>query len=358
MLSAEDLYGTQRFLASVTSPIVSLQDPLVAVDQLLWAHWLQRVSRQVFIARLERPDRGGAPPILLVACSADAGAAASAFSLGPTENSNAEIEPRAMRAVAEAWTRESADSVTIVAEDGISPRQWRGLRDTLSLLEALMSIRGPRPMVLVLFASEESLRNNFPIRWTDHRYGDYSLVSSSLPSASFIAQRNRALSIHELVHQALSVARHRARAVSDPIPYFAEEALARMIGGAGGVASRDLSQVRDASDAFMQIRSAMDRDANLEATPFVSAEQFGTDLETLGAVFRVALVRCKEFPASVLAGTKASRIQRAVMHTAVMLGVPQDSVVGWAATALATRETLFVERARARSGSVDYAICK
>jgi hypothetical protein len=141
----------------------------------------------------------------------------------------------------------------------------------------------------------------------------------------------------------LTDARRRARSAGDPIPYFAEEALARAIGGSGGTSSRELIGASDVADATTRLRDAIRRDVDLSAKPFVTAAQFGTDLDLLGSVLRVALVHCRRSAAGVLANSIARRINTVVLRTAAILSVPPESVVVWAAHAAVTRRTVFAE---------------
>ena len=354
MVHPEDLRVTERVIASAMERSLPPESLLVFVDHLLWIHWLQRSPRGASV--VER--RGLDLPRHFVACSANSESSAEAFDLGPAMAPDAMLEPRALRILARGWTRDGSDSATTFAEPGITSIRSSGLRDTLRLIESILSARAPRPIALLLFASDESLRRGFPIRWRDHRFTDYSLTNPSLPSVSFIAQRHGALASHELVHLVLTKHRQRARASGDPIPYFAEEALARAIGGSGGVSSRDLIAAQSAADVEVLLRDAIRRDADLAARPFETAEQFGADLDMLGIVLRVGVVRCRDFPAELLSRSSTARVGTAVSRTAAMLRATTDSVVMWAANAAVTHQSVFSEIAAAHVSQQGRVACR
>ena len=357
-LTSDDVLASERVLSQAVQVAARPDSLLVVVDNMLWLHWLQRARGTVTVHTRAFGEKVSSRQLRVVACVEEGASRPEAFNLDIAPDASAAIEPRALRMLASEWRRETRDSVTTIAESDVVLRRGKSLVDTLFVLETTLSTRAPRPIVLLLFSSAEAFAQTFPIRWSDGRFGDYSVMARGLPSVSFVAQRHESLSSHELVHLMLTKARGQARFANDAMPYVAEEALARQFGGSNGISSRVLFDARSIADARTRMVDAVQHDIALTSVPYVGAEQFGDAVDVLGLVLRVAVARCREFPDHALRRSRVANVRTAVAYVADIMHTSSDSVISWAASTAVTRETAFAELSRAATTPTSRRDCR
>ena len=329
LLRAEEWRGSSRVLGAGATLALDSDRLLAVVDEMLWMHWLQRSPPDVSIRELMLTRRAAEPQTRVVACTS--AEAAGEFLLGPRARFDTIVAPSAVRAITEGWHRHWQDSVMTISDPHVSHADAGSSVDTLVAIEAALGARAPRPIVLLLFASAASFYETFPIRWRDGRFSDYSLSAPMFPGVAFIAPRRASLSPHELVHLVLATARESAKRAADPIPYVAEEALARLIGGSDGVAISQLISARDEADALSMLRRAITGDEEITVPRLNSFDTRGGDVDMLGVVFRLALLRCNRFPFELMSRSNSIRVSAAVARLSRMMRVSPDSVVAWGA---------------------------
>ncbi|MDZ7630211.1 MAG: hypothetical protein U5K74_02335 [Gemmatimonadaceae bacterium] len=124
------------------------------------------------------------------------------------------------------------------------------------------------------------------------------------------------------------------------IPYVAEEALARTIGGSRGRAYRALIGVMTVAEAQRVVTTQM-QDAALSAVRFDARRPYEPAVDALGAAYRVALGACRTFPADLLDARAVTTLSAAVNRLAIHLRVTPDAAADSMAVRLAAPGNVF-----------------
>jgi hypothetical protein len=309
----------------------SLASLLTHFDASLLAFWVAGASPGERIIR-RGAQRGGKGPVVL--CGYVRSTLVRSFVLGDSST------PRVLQQLAFGMREGRAGRVFAVVDSSLPVGLPKAMADTLGSLEELLGVRESTPVLMVLFASARRLAATFPIGWSDGVYADWTLAEPGIGAAVFAASRGNGIASHELVHVALKGRHAEVEARASSIPYVAEEALARTIGGSRGRAYRDLVGVITTVEARRLIASQM-QDGALSAVRFDARRPYEPAVDVLGAAYRVALSACRTFPVDLLDARAVTSLSAAVNRLAIHLRVTPDAAVDSMAVRLSAPGNVF-----------------
>jgi hypothetical protein len=326
----------------------SLGNSLVAkhtADDLLFIFWLQGLSSQSRLSLVSSPATASLNQIRYV-CAADTGSPVAAFELGTTTEAAEPIVPRALVEGFQELQIASVDSVAVFTEEQWTDVAPQSMPDSLRWIESAFKRRAQRPVMIFAFRSQQTLEQSFPIRWPDGRYSDYSLSAAGVAGVAFVARRELGFSVHELVHLVLAASLPGSSTTPGGIPYFAEEALARAVGGSQGQPFRTLVTRNDIRDARRALSHAVDQAISLDTVTFGTSAGPAPVLDLLGAVLNAALSNCEVFPFEILARSNSLTVGRAVEFLSERMRVRREAVIDFAALELTRRESVLAQFTR------------
>ena len=177
--------------------------------------------------------------------------------------------------------------------------------------------------------------------WNDGVFADWTLSEPGIGAVIFAASRANGIASHELVHVALKSIYTLVDVRGSSIPYVAEEALARTIGGSRGRSYRELVGPVTVLEARRVIAAQM-QDAALASVRFDARRPYEPAVDALGAVYRVALSACAAFPADLLDARAVTTLSAAVNRLSIHLRVTPDAAVDSMAVRLAAPTSVFL----------------
>ena len=250
------------------------------------------------------------------------------------------VEPAALVALSRTMRPVAIGRLTALVDSALSPTAAQAVADTLAKLEQLLGVQDDTPLLAFLFADQTTFAARFPIGWNDGVYSDWTLSEPGIGAAVFAAARANGIASHELVHVALKSVHAQVDVRGSSIPYVAEEALARTIGGSRGRSYRELIGPITLADARRIIAREM-QDGALSAVRFDSRRPYEPAVDALGAVYRVAISACRAFPADLLDARAVTTLSAAVNRLAIHLRVTPDAAVDSMALRLANAGNVF-----------------
>jgi hypothetical protein len=278
-------------------------------------------------------------------CAYQRDATARAFSLRAPVVRGSALEPQALRMLARGMLPVTTGRVTALLEPGMPSSLAAALADTLTQLETLLGAHEDTPLVAFLFADQARFAAQFPIGWNDGVFADWTLSEPGIGAAMFAAVRANGIASHELVHVALKSVYSLVEVRGSSIPYVAEEALARTVGGSRGKSYRELIGPITAIEARRVIAAQM-QDAALSTVRFDARRPYEPAVDALGAVYRVALSVCRAFPADLLDARAVTTLSAAVNRLAIHLRVTPDAAVDSMAARMASPVSVFTSAFR------------
>ncbi len=251
------------------------------------------------------------------------------------------VEPRALDRLASGMRPVVSGRLTTLIDSSMPISVAAAVGDTLTRLEQLLGVSEETPVLAFLFANQERFATRFPVGWVNGVFSDWTLAESGIGAAVFAASRANGIASHELVHVALKGVHAQVDVRGSSIPYVAEEALARTIGGSRGRSYRELiGPPITVSDARRLIATQM-QDAALSKVRFDARRPYEPAVDALGAAYRVALSACRVFPADLLDARAVTTLSAAVNRLAIHLRITPDAAADSMAVRLAAPGNVF-----------------
>lgn len=250
------------------------------------------------------------------------------------------VEPGALLALSRTMRPSTFGRLTALVDSALTPNTAQAVADTLAQLEQLLGVHDDTPLLAFLFANQTTFTARFPIGWNDGVYSDWTLSEPGIGAAVFAASRANGIGSHELVHVALKSVHAQVDIRGSSIPYVAEEALARTIGGSRGRSYRELIGPITLASARRVIAREM-QDGALGTVRFDSRRPYEPAVDALGAAYRVAISACRAFPADLLDARAVTTLSAAVNRLAIHLRVTPDAAVDSMALRLANAGNVF-----------------
>ena len=274
-------------------------------------------------------------------CAFERGTLLRALSMGSSLARKSPIEPMALRSLARGMTAVTSGRMTALIAPGLPASVAAAVSDTLTQLETLLGVHEDTPLLAFLFANQQQFATQFPIGWIDGIFSDWTLSEAGIGATIFAASRANGIASHELVHVALKSVYTKVEVRGSSIPYVAEEALARTIGGSRGRSYRELVGPITVVEARRLIAAQM-QDAALASVRFDARRPYEPAVDALGAVYRVALSVCTAFPADLLDARAVTTLSAAVNRLSIHLRVTPDAAVDSTAVRLAAPNSVFL----------------
>ncbi|MBC7840878.1 MAG: hypothetical protein H7099_01110 [Gemmatimonadaceae bacterium] len=308
-------------------------------DTSLLAFWMTGVRSADRVVSVASRGRGDTRPRTL--CAYERGALLRALSMGGTLEREAPLAPMALHALAHGMTPVTSGRISALIAPGLPGSVAAAVSDTLAQLEALLGVHEDTPLLAFLFANQQQFAAQFPIGWIDGVFSDWTLSEPGIGATIFAASRANGIASHELVHVALKSVYAKVDVRGSSIPYVAEEALARTIGGSRGRSYRELIGPITVVEARRLIAAQM-QDAALASVRFDARRPYEPAVDALGAVYRVALSVCTAFPADLLDARAVTTLSAAVNRLSIHLRVTPDAAVDSMAVRLAAPNSVFL----------------
>lgn len=308
-------------------------------DTGLLAFWMTGVRVADQVVAVSSPT--GSDPRPHTLCAFERGVLVRALSIGGPVTRGASIEPMALRSLARGMTPVVSGRITAWIAPGLPASLSAAVSDTLAQLEALLGVHEDTPLLAFLFANQQQFAAQFPIGWIDGVFADWTLSEPGIGAVIFAASRANGIASHELVHVALKSVYTQVEVRGSSIPYVAEEALARTIGGSRGRSYREIVGPITVVEARRVIAAQM-QDAALASVRFDARRPYEPAVDALGAVYRVALSACAAFPADLLDARAVTTLSAAVNRLSIHLRVTPDAAVDSVAVRLATPNSVFL----------------
>ncbi len=323
-------------------------------DASLLAYWVASAAPNERLVRVPVRRNRVLPKPTYVLCGYLRDARVRSFAL---EDST---EPRALERLARSMRPVVSGRLTALLDSSMPASVAIAVGDTLARIGRLLGVSDDTPVLAFLFADQERFAARFPIGWNDGVYADWTLAEAGIGAAVFAASRGNGIASHELVHVVLKSVHPQVDVRGSSIPYVAEEALARTIGGSRGRSYRELlGPPITVSDARRLIATQM-QDAALSRVRFDARRPYEPAVDALGAVYRVALSACRAFPADLLDARAVTTLSAAVNRLAIHLRLTPDAAADSMAVRLAAPgnvlETAFRRPESQRLACEPYAV--
>jgi hypothetical protein len=293
-------------------------------DLQLLSFWFGslRASDRVF-ALVARSGTGQPVGVL---CAYSGEAFAHSIVLADSAGSGKLIHPNGVAWLVGRQTIARVGRVLAAFDSSVTDVTVAAVVDSLSKIEVMLGADTSRVVFGVFFDSPGRFSEAFPMGWSDDTYRDWTLLDPDRGAMFFVAQRDHGISTHELVHAASGQLALRVDARGSSIPYVANEALARSVGGSDGKSFAELVGKIDAADARDLIRAELDV-GDISLARFVPGSSSLRSVDLLGAAYRVALSACRVFPADLLDARTAGSLRNVIRRIAAHLTISDDSAV-------------------------------
>lgn len=321
-------------------------EPAEFLDRLLAAGWYARYADTAAIRLVQRPLSPDGRETMRYVCAFTDDTVATALALGVARFGDEALTPYALRNHIARSRQTVRGDIAVISDSALNESTAAALRDSLELLEHVMGVPAYRPVFIFAFSSQATLALSYPERWNGGQPGDISLVFPEHPGAVFIATRGKGLVTHELVHLISVGIRPVAVALGTHVPYYADEALARAIGGARGLSFAELmnrSSKRDFAGMLLALRATPQVLDSIELAPGSDPPEF---MNALSALYRVAIVHCSTFPSTLLFQSRTRTVDDAYMNFSLSSGIPSDSVMSLAVAEMANDSTVLLRAPR------------
>jgi hypothetical protein len=276
-------------------------------NRLLAATWLKVYAGADSLTLVRQPLAREERRVRESLCAWDALGLMSTFTLGVVSDIGPAWQSNALSTVFEQSRSWGLDSVYVAGDSGVSLAQLVAARDTLLLVEAVLGARAVRPAFVYLSSTEERHAAALPARPHVGILRGYTAGPVDLPGIAIASPGPGAHStlVHELTHLALAGAKDPLRAPL--VVRLAEEALARAMDG------RSRSSPGLLSEALVRkvLSTPRTRHAPIDQLD-VLVDETAELLDTLGAIYRVSLLRCTVFPLRLLLPPAAQSLDSAV----------------------------------------------
>jgi len=305
-------------------------------DASLLAYWIAAATSGERVIRVPARRTRTMPQPTFVLCGYSRGdALVRSFAIVDS------IEPRALEQLASRMRPVVTGRLTALIDSSMPVSVATAVGDTLTRLAQLLGVSEETPVLAFLFADQERFAARFPVGWIDGVFSDWTLAEAGIGAAVFAASRGNGIASHELVHVVLKGVHTQVDVRGSSIPYVAEEALARAIGGSRGRSYRALlGPPISVLDARRLIATQM-QDAALSKVRFDARRPYEPAVDALGAAYRVALSACRAFPADLLDARAVTTLSAAVNRLAIHLRITPDAAVDSMAVRLAAPGNVF-----------------
>lgn len=304
-------------------------------DASLLAYWIAASAAGERLFRVPAKRNRAAQAQTFVLCGYALDALVRSFAIVDS------VEPRALERLAIGMRPVVGGRLTALIDSSMPVAVATAVGDTLTRLGQLLGVREDTPVLAFLFADQDRFVARFPIGWIDGVFSDWTLAESGIGAAVFVASRANGVASHELVHVVLKSVHTQVDVRGSSIPYVAEEALARTIGGSRGRSYRELiGPSITVPDARRLIATQM-QDAALSKVRFDARRPYEPAVDVLGAAYRVALSACRAFPADLLDARAVATLSAAVNRLAIHLRITPDAAADSMAVRLATPGNVF-----------------
>jgi hypothetical protein len=324
------------------------------LDRFLAATWYARYYPNATYLLRRVPVPGRKDVMRRYLCALYSGEPLIALDLGVAPVGDSTLEPFGLRQLMDQMIGIARDSIWIFRDAAVSSENAESVADSLRLIERAFGLGAPRPTSLFLFGSRAVMGRAMPERYLDAQPGSRSLAMPDFPGAAFIHVGSMGLASHELVHLVVSRSKVSATRQGTYIRYFAEEALAQGIGGTSEQTFHQIANSASIGAARRRISATLDSSIRMDTLPMELGTQPPQSLDVLGALYRVALVRCARFPDDLLFQRYASDLRVSVKRLARHLGLREEEVLELAASELAVESNVLV---RASSASNQRSAC-
>ncbi len=313
----------------------SLTSLLQHFDASLLAYWVAAATPGERLMRVPVRRNRAAPQPTFVLCGYSRDVLGRSFAIVDS------VEPRALDRLANGMRPVVSGRLTALIDSSMPTAVVTAVGDTLARLGKLFGVSEETPVLAFLFADQERFAARFPVGWIDGVFSDWTLAESGIGAAVFAASRATGIASHELVHVVLKGVHSQVDIRGSSIPYVAEEALARTLGGSRGRSYRELlGPPITVSDARRLIATQM-QDAALSKVRFDARRPYEPAVDALGAVYRVALSACRVFPADLLDARAVTTLSAAVNRLAIHLRITPDAAADSIAVRLAAPGNVF-----------------
>ena len=268
-------------------------------------------------------------------CASIRGAFYSVLDLGSGRSNLEYLEPAGLRTAIAGMRVHRNDEVIVASDSSVRAPDIAAVVDSLHKIERLLGMTAIRPALLLLYANQSSLKRAYPAAWAGGKHAEVSVAPNGAPGMAFMAQRERGFNTHELVHLVVAGWKGDAGITAFFIPYFAEEALARAIGGALGRSLAELSLDWRNGSVHGRIGAVIDSATPLAGLELVPGTRPPYEIDVLAALYRVAVLRCASFPVSILRTPDNTTLLTVTKAIAQASGISVDEVLSRAAAAIA-----------------------
>ena len=303
------------------SPPASWSSAAPYFSRLFAANWLKGFAGADSLTLVWRPAPPPQTDTLQYLCAWQMSELVSSFVLGATSGSGSELRTTALAEVFSRARYLEQDSVYTSGDSAVSDATLSAIRDTLRLVESILSARAVRPAFVHISSTDAKHDAALPVQSPGTVFRGYTVSLIGRPGLSMAAPGPGPHStlVHELTHLALAGAK-------DPlfgklVIELAEEALARAVDGR---ARSSPGLLAEATVRRVFSTPALRR-ARIDSLDIRSPDAAAL-LDVLGAIYRVHLLRCTAFPLRLLMAPAANSIDEAVQALGWQLGQSPDGV--------------------------------